>query len=109
MMPRRVLILNALATSVAATTPEQLEFYEKQVRPLFAAHCYSCHSAQAKPRFAGLSLDSSAAVRRGSDAGPAVAPGKPAESRLILAVSGRLPVKMPPAGRLSGEQIAVLT
>jgi mono/diheme cytochrome c family protein len=109
MMLRRVLILNALATSVAAATPEQLEFYEKQVRPLFAAHCYSCHSAQAKPRFAGLSLDSSAAVRRGSDAGPVVVPGKPAESRLILAVSGRLPVKMPPAGRLSGEQIAVLT
>jgi hypothetical protein len=98
----RVLILIILGSSIgAAGSREQIEFYEKQVRPLFATHCYACHSAQAKPRFAGLSLDTAAGLRRGSDAGPVIVPGRSADSKLIQAVSGRLAVKMPPTGGLS--------
>src|SRR4051794_320755 len=99
MMRRGVLILALLAGALrAAASREQIDFFEKQVRPLFAAHCYSCHSAQAKPRFAGLSLDTPAGLKRGSDAGPVIVAGRPAESKLIQAVSGRLALKMPPTG-----------
>ena len=47
-------------------------------------------------------------LKRGSDAGPVIVAGRPAESKLIQAVSGRLAVKMPPTGKLSDEQIATL-
>ena len=29
----------------AAETPEQLEFFEKKIRPVLAEHCAKCHSA----------------------------------------------------------------
>jgi hypothetical protein len=37
---------------------DDLEFFEKQVRPLLAEHCYSCHSSTAKKLQAGLRVDS---------------------------------------------------
>ena len=109
-MTRGHLLIWMLLTGSAAgaATPEQLDFFEKQVRPLFAAQCYACHSTQAKPRFAGLSLDTPAGLKRGSDTGPIIVAGRPTDSKLIQAVSGRLPVKMPPTGKLSDEQIATL-
>jgi hypothetical protein len=84
------------------------EYFEAKVRPIFATHCYSCHSSQAKPLFAGLRLDSRAAVTKGSDAGPVVSPGRPDESKLIRAVRGQLPLKMPPGGKLAEGQISDL-
>ena len=40
------LALAGVPTSLAATTAEQLEFFETKVRPLLAEHCYACHSAK---------------------------------------------------------------
>src|SRR5690349_20501766 len=109
MTHRRVLIWMMLGSSAAAgASPQQIEFYEKQVRPLFATYCYSCHSAKAKPLFAGLSLDTSAGLKRGSDSGPVIVAGRPGDSKLIDAVSGRLTLKTPPTGKLYDEQIATL-
>jgi len=96
------------AGAALAATPEQIEFFEKNVRPVLAAHCYACHSSKAKSSFANLRLDSGAGLARGSDAGPVVVPGKPAESRLIRAVRGELPQPMPPGGRLPAAAIAAL-
>ncbi len=82
-------------------SPEDLEFFEKRVRPLLATHCVSCHSG-AEPA-AGLRLDRPEALRG------AVTPGKPDASTLIHAVrfTGPAP-KMPPSGKLPAEQIAAL-
>src|SRR5947209_1408684 len=85
-----------------------IEFFEAQVRPIFATHCYSCHSSHATPLFAGLKLDSRAALTRGSDAGPVLAPNRPDDSKLIQAVRGNLSLKMPPSGKLADSQIAAL-
>src|SRR4051812_15458632 len=65
-----------------AATPEQIEFFEKKVRPVLAEHCYRCHSADAKKLKGGLRLDSRGAVLQGGDTGPAVVPGEPDKSRL---------------------------
>ncbi|MFN7922907.1 MAG: PSD1 and planctomycete cytochrome C domain-containing protein [Bryobacteraceae bacterium] len=92
-----------LAAPLAAAP--NTEFFESQVRPIFANHCYACHSSKTKTPFAGLRLDSKSAAFKGSDAGPVIVPGRGTESRLILALRGKLAQPMPPAGRLKDDQI----
>src|SRR5262245_57057227 len=87
-------------------TPEQLEFFEKRIRPLIVTHCAECHGeGQAK---GGLRLISGEAVRRGGDSGAAIVPGKPDESLLIEAVGHRGDLKMPPKEKLAEAKIADL-
>src|SRR5262245_3778647 len=99
----------ALFLSQAAFAADGIEFFEKQVRPLLAAKCQGCHSSKSKQTFAGLALDTRAGLIRGSDSGPVIASGRPADSKLIRAIQGKTPVPMPPTGRLSDEQIATLS
>ena len=65
---------------------EGVEFFEKKIRPVLAGHCYECHSAEAKKLKAGLYLDRKAGWEMGGESGPVVVPGKPEESRLLLAI-----------------------
>jgi hypothetical protein len=53
-----------------ATTPEQAEFFEKKIRPLFAAKCQKCHSADAQ--VAGLDMSSAEGFARGGESGPLI-------------------------------------
>jgi hypothetical protein len=82
-------VLIALSASAAETTggptAAQLEFFEKEVRPVLADHCYKCHGE--KKQKSGLRLDSRAFVLKGGEVGPVVVPGKPEASRLILSVN----------------------
>jgi mono/diheme cytochrome c family protein len=89
---------------------EDVAFYESRVRPLFAKHCYECHASDSKLLQGGLRLDDGPAALAGGDSGIAIVPGKPAESRLIAAVSyDSAGIQMPPAGKLSDPEIADLT
>ena len=79
-----------------APTAEHLEFFEKEVRPLLAKHCYQCHSVNAKRVEAKLLLDSRASQLRGGDSGCGDRAGKcgeePADrSRAVRFVSRCLP------------------
>ena len=87
---------------------EQLEFFERNVRPLLVDNCHSCHSLAAQENQGGLLLDSRAAILKGGDSGEAIVPGKPQESLLIGAVNYE-DYEMPPKGQLSEDQIAILT
>jgi hypothetical protein len=90
-------------------TAAQVEHFEKKVRPVLAAHCYKCHSAQAKRPKGGLLLDSRQGLLKGGDNGPAVVPGRPEASRLITAVRYTDPdLQMPPRGKLPDTALADL-
>ncbi len=102
-----VLQLVALSAANAAPTAADLEFFEKQVRPVLAEKCYSCHSSEALSVFANLRLDSRAGVLKGGDQGPVVAPGNPAGSKLTRMLRGE-GVQMPPTGKLAEEKIAAI-
>lgn len=93
-------------TSPAAEipTPQQLEFFEKEVRPLLVEHCYSCHSVDAKKLQAGLYVDSLKALLEGGDSGPAIVPGDPDASLLVEAVRYES-YEMPPQGKLPAKDI----
>jgi hypothetical protein len=85
-----------------------IEFFERKIRPVLVEHCYSCHSSQAaaKKTLKGeLLLDTRQGTRKGGDSGPAVVPGKPADSLLIAAIRHET-FKMPPKSKLSKEVIA---
>jgi hypothetical protein len=86
---------------------QQLEFFEKEIRPLLAKHCYQCHSVNAKRVEAQLLLDSRAAHLRGGDSGPAIIPGDADNSLLIEAVRYES-YEMPPRGRLPEKDIETL-
>jgi len=86
-------------------SPEQVQFFEKQVRPLLVDQCFKCHSE--KSAKGGLRLDSRGALLLGGESGASIAPGKPDESLLIEAVRYES-YEMPPAKKLTDEQIDVL-
>ncbi|MFM8893665.1 MAG: DUF1549 domain-containing protein, partial [Planctomycetia bacterium] len=93
------------AAETSASSAEDLEFFERSVRPLLAKHCGECHSRRAGDPEGGLSFDSRADFR--SAEGVAVA-GKPAESLIVRAVRYDGDLQMPPDGRLDAAAIATI-
>lgn len=69
-------------TASAAPTPQQLEFFEKRIRPVLAQECYECHSAEGKKK-GGLLLDSRPGWQAGGESGDAIVPGNPEASLLL--------------------------
>ncbi len=67
-------------------TAEQIDFFEKKIRPVLTEKCYKCHSEKAAKVKGGLVLDTREGTRRGGDSGPAVVPGNLDDSILIQAV-----------------------
>ena len=105
---RRTLILAVfpLLGLLRAQSPQEIEFFEAEIRPLLVANCRVCHGPD--QQMAGLNLSSAAGFRRGADSGPVVVKGDPDDSRLIKAVGYRGRIKMPPTGKLAEGEIAAL-
>lgn len=93
-----------VAAAAAAPTAEQLDFFEKRIRPVLADHCYACHSAETPSPKGGLRVDSRAWIRRGGESGPAVVPGEVDESLLISAMRHES-FEMPPESKLADDVI----
>ena len=95
-----IIAVLVLAGIVAADEPrKEQEFFEKRIRPVLIRHCYECHSAASSKSKGGLRVDSRDLIRRGGESGPAVVPGKPAES-LILDAMRHESLEMPPEKKL---------
>ena len=85
------------------------DFFETRIRPVLVERCYSCHSEEAareKNLQAGLRVDSRDGLRKGGVGGPAVVPGKPAESLLVKAIHHEGDLQMPPDEKLSDAIVA---
>jgi hypothetical protein len=87
------------AAAAAAANQEGIDFFEKHIRPVLAENCYECHSAAAASLKGGLRLDTAELLRKGGESGPAIVPGKPAESTLLSALKYES-YEMPPKGKL---------
>ncbi|MCC9607343.1 PSD1 and planctomycete cytochrome C domain-containing protein [Blastopirellula sp. JC732] len=98
------------AAEPAPDFPEaDVEFFEKEVRPLLVRHCYECHSADAEEAAGSLRLDSRAAILAGGDTGAAIEAGNPEKSLLIDAINWGELYEMPPKTKMPDAEIAVLT
>jgi cytochrome c553 len=82
------------------------EFFEKQIRPLLADHCWECHGD--KNQEGGLRLTSREQILQGGDTGPAIVPGNADASLLIQAVGYVAEPKMPPKEKLAKAEIVKL-
>src|SRR6185436_4808494 len=102
-----VTILGIYICANAAAADDGAEFFEKNIRPLLAQQCQVCHSSPTSP-MGGLRLDSREALLKGGAHGPAIVPGKPAESLLLRAVRHTEALRMPPSGKLKDAEITAL-
>jgi Protein of unknown function (DUF1553)/Protein of unknown function (DUF1549)/Planctomycete cytochrome C len=99
------LLVAFVSTAGAADRPVD---YAREVKPILRERCFNCHGALKQN--AKLRLDSGELIRKGGSSGPAVVPGKSAESLLIERVSDaddetRMPPELKP---LAPDQIATL-
>ena len=83
-----------LARADGPESPEASAFFEASVRPVLVEQCWKCHGPEKQS--GGLRLDSRASILEGGDAGPAVVPGEPDKSPMVLAVRHQGDLKMPP-------------
>ena len=108
MIPMFLLLLAAgLAQSAqnSARESEGRPLFERDVVPIFAAHCLKCHGLEA--RHADLDLRTPPLILRGGKSGPAVVPTSAEKSLLFQKVST---AAMPPGKELkpTPEQIETL-
>jgi len=104
-MIRHALVLALFFT--AAASAADLSHFEQRIRPLLIANCIDCHGPDKQK--GGLRLDSRAGWQTGGDSGPAIEPGKLADSKLWHAVSYTdRDLKMPPKRKLKDSEIADL-
>lgn len=94
----------------AKMDPAGLEFFEKNIRPIFTERCYKCHSTAEGVSKGGFLMDSRAALLAGGDQGAAVVPGDIKKSLLVVAIHQKDPdLSMPPrksGAKLTDAQIA---
>jgi Protein of unknown function (DUF1549)/Protein of unknown function (DUF1553)/Planctomycete cytochrome C len=99
-------IILCLALLVASVWPvwsqSKDDFFETRVRPILATECFSCHT---NSQLGGLRLDSREAMLRGGKSGPAIVPGDPEKSLLIIAIRQTGDLKMPKGGKLPQDKI----
>ena len=102
-----LVVLSFAAATLPAAAEEPVD-YLKQIKPLLAGRCFTCHGNLKQE--SGLRVDTAGAMLEGGEGGAAVVPHKSAESLLIQAVRGlngitRMPLEGTP---LSEEEIALL-
>lgn len=88
---------------------DEIEHFERRIRPLLSEHCYECHSGRAKTLHGGLRLDSAEHLLRGGDSGAVIAREKPEESLLLQTLRYDGDIQMPPRGKLDAKVIAELS
>jgi uncharacterized protein DUF1549/uncharacterized protein DUF1553/cytochrome c len=101
---QRIFLCLALLGGGAWTAQSQNrnDFFETKVRPILATECFSCHTDS---QSGGLRLDSREAMLRGGKSGPAIVPGDPDKSLLVIALRQTGALKMPKGGKLPQDQI----
>jgi cytochrome c553 len=100
-------LLAAAAVAAHGQTPEQLEYFEKNVRPVLVANCQPCHNAKTKS--SGLDLSSAAGFAAGGGTGALIARDQPEASHLLKVIGYEDSLKMPPMGKLKPEDIESIT
>lgn len=102
----RFLLLFLILGSTALAQPVD---FVRDVRPIFEKHCYKCHSETEQE--SGFRLDvKESAFKGGDNHGPDIVPGRASESPLIRFITSKKEDEvMPPGGRLSPSETAILT
>lgn len=92
-------------TSAPSDTPAAATVsFAKDVKPILESRCINCHGGQDTKK--GLSFASYETLMAGSDNGPVIIPGDPANSLLIQMIqAGKMPKRGP---KLTPDQLQIL-
>jgi hypothetical protein len=110
MSPTKTISTVAATLLLSGVSKSETIDFVRDVRPIFETHCYDCHSGD--QRKSGLRLDvKSAAMKGGDHHGPDILPGNSKDSPLIhfITTDNEDQIMPPKGGRLSDEEIAILT
>ncbi len=104
----RLLATNEVVNAHAGLSAEQLNFFEKYIRPVLVEHCYKCHSSESEKIKGGLTLDTKQATLLGGDSGhPGVTPGNITDSAIYQAMTWQNDdMQMPPKQKLPDDVIS---
>ena len=107
-------MLFVVAVSRAVAAPGATVQYNRDIRPILSARCYTCHGPDAAKRQSKLRLDMEAIAKSDLGGHFAIVPGDPAASELLRRVTSndnarRMPPAYSGAARLSDREINLLT
>ena len=95
-------------TGIVRAGEKEIDF-TRHIRPILSAACYQCHGPDSKERQADLRFDRQQSALASREEGPAIVPGKHAESAIYRRITSNDPEsRMPPpdeARQLSPEEI----
>ena len=92
-----------LLTHPSQNYAQDYEAFEIHVRPVLITKCIQCHGDEKQE--GGLRLTRREELLKGGESGPALMPGKPAESLIVEAIH-YAGLEMPPEEPLSAKEIA---
>jgi len=84
-----------------------VRFFDTRVAPILTKRCVACHNEEL--RNGNLSFLDRESLLKGGTRGPAIVPGKPAVSLLIVALRHEGELQMPPGPKLPAREIAALS
>ena len=96
------------ADAMATASPNDLKFFDEQVKPLLAANCLKCHGGESKIK-GGLRLTTRDSILKGGDDGAVISLDAPDKSLLLSAINYSGELKMPPNSKLPPGKIEILT
>ena len=92
---------------VAATAQTRdARFFDRQVAPILTRRCLGCHNQELKD--GEISFLDRESLLRGGARGPAIVPGKPAASMLVVALQHEGELQMPPGPKLPAREMRIL-
>ena len=96
------------AEGVPAIGTDQLNFFEKNIRPVLVEQCYKCHSAKSEKIKGKFTLDTrQGTVMGGASGSPGITPGRPDKSTVYTAITWEdSDMQMPPKHKLPPDVVA---
>jgi len=97
---------------IAATKPGVAVDFQRDVYPILKANCIACHNKTTTK--ADLNMETPELMKKGGESGPAIVPGKGADSIVLQAAAHTWDSIMPPKGNkvgsvnLTSEELGVL-
>lgn len=89
-----------------AFSDQDIEFFEKEIRPLLAKYCFECHGPEDQE--ASLRLDRRKYFLDGGDSGPVIDLENPEDSLLLEVVRYEDDIQMPPDSKLPDAKVKLL-
>lgn len=105
---RRLALILAFAPQAVCLFADEDVDYSRDIKPIFKAHCFSCHGALKQE--SGLRLDTAQLMLKGGENGPAIVARKVGASPLVSRLeTADESLRMPPEGKpLKAQEIQVI-